>query len=95
MELKEKLVSSFLAFEEEYTGSNDDLHKIRNQAIKDFETIGFPNRKQEDYKYTSLKSILKEDYSLFPKQENTLEYKDIKKYFIHEIDTYDLVFINR
>ncbi len=94
MELKEKLVSSFLAFEEEFTGTNDDLHKIRNQAIKDFETIGFPSRKEEDYKYTSLKSILKEDYSLFPKKENAIEYKDIKKYLIHEIDTYDLVFID-
>ena len=69
MELKEKLVSSFLAFEEEYTGTNDDLHKIRNQAIKDFEALGFPGRKQEEYKYTSLKSVLKEDYSIFPKKE--------------------------
>ncbi|NRA92486.1 MAG: 4Fe-4S binding protein, partial [Psychroserpens sp.] len=26
-------------------------------------------------------------YSVFPKTENALEYKDVKKYFIHDIDT--------
>ncbi|MFD1094379.1 Fe-S cluster assembly protein SufD [Salegentibacter chungangensis] len=93
MELKEKLVSSFLAFEEEF-GANDDLHKIRNQAIKEFETLGFPSRKEEAWKYTSLNSVLKHDYSVFPKKEDALEYRDIKKYLIHDIDTYDLVFID-
>ena len=38
--------------------------------------------------------ILKEDYSVFPKQENALEYKDVKKYFIHDIDTYKIIFID-
>lgn len=93
MELKDKLVSSFLAFEEEF-GADNDVHNIRSQAIKDFETLGFPNRKEEAWKYTSLNSVLKQDYSVFPKKEDAIEYRDIKKYFIHDIDTYDLVFID-
>lgn len=93
MELKDKLVSSFLAFEEE-VGVDNDVHKIRSQAIKDFETLGFPSRKEEAWKYTSLNSILKYDYSVFPKKEDTIEYSEIRKYFIHDIDTYDLVFID-
>ncbi|MDT0685348.1 Fe-S cluster assembly protein SufD [Autumnicola psychrophila] len=93
MELKDKLVSSFLAFEEDF-GNDNDVHEIRSQAIKDFETMGFPSRKQEDWKYTSLNSVLKHDYSVFPKKEEAIEYKDIKKYLIHDIDTYDLVFID-
>ncbi|MDT0649384.1 Fe-S cluster assembly protein SufD [Autumnicola edwardsiae] len=93
MELKDKLVSSFLAFEEDF-GSDNDVHQIRSQAIKDFEAMGFPSRKQEDWKYTSLNSVLKHDYSVFPKKEEAIEYRDIKKFLIHDIDTYDLVFID-
>ena len=93
MELKEKLVSSFLAFEDTID-IDSPVHDIRSEAIKTFETNGFPSKKEEAWKYTSLNSILKHDYSVFPKQENALEYRDIKKYFIHDIDTYKIVFID-
>ncbi|MDX1272481.1 Fe-S cluster assembly protein SufD, partial [Bizionia paragorgiae] len=46
------------------------------------------------WKYTSLNTVLKHDYSVFPKQENSIEYKDIKKYFLHDIDTYKIIFID-
>ncbi|MDT0294554.1 Fe-S cluster assembly protein SufD [Mesonia ostreae] len=93
MELKDKLISSFFAFEEQ-VDVNNDVHELRSKAIKDFETIGFPRKKEEDWKYTSLNSILKEDYSLFPKKESAIDYNDVKKYFIHDIDTYCIVFID-
>ncbi len=93
MELKDKLISSFLAFEEGLEPDNG-MDLIRNQAIKDFEELGFPNKKDENWKYTSLNSVLKHDYSVFPKKEEAIEYRDIKKYLIHDIDTYDLVFID-
>ena len=93
MELKEKLVSSFLAFEDPID-IDSPVHDIRSEAIKTFETNGFPSKKEEAWKYTSLNSILKHDYSVFPKQENALEYRDIKKYFLHDIDTYKIVFID-
>ncbi|WP_452225644.1 Fe-S cluster assembly protein SufD [Lacinutrix chionoecetis] len=93
MSLKDKLVSSFLAFENDID-VDSPVHDIRTDAIKTFETVGFPSKKDEAWKYTSLKSILKEDYSVFPKQENALDYKDIKKYFLHDIDTYKIVFID-
>ncbi|WP_420603382.1 Fe-S cluster assembly protein SufD [Flagellimonas sp.] len=93
MDLKDKLLSSFIAFE-----NNVDLdhpvHELRSEAIKNFEAKGFPSKKEEAWKYTSLNSIQKVDFSVFPKQENTLDYKDIKKYFLHEIDTYKIVFVD-
>ncbi|WP_397364358.1 Fe-S cluster assembly protein SufD [Olleya sp. R77988] len=93
MSLKEKLVSSFLAFENR-VDLDTKVHDIRSEAIKAFETKGFPTKKDEEWKYTSLNSVLKHDYSVFPKQENALEYSDIKKYFLHDIDTYKIVFID-
>ncbi len=93
MDLKEKLVSSFMAFED---GLDLDhpVHEERSSAIKNFETKGFPTKKDEAWKYTSLRGLEKIDFSIFPKHETTLEYKDVKKYFLHEIDTYKIVFVD-
>lgn len=93
MDLKEKLVSSFLAFENTIDVEHP-VHDIRSEAIKTFETKGFPGKKAEAWKYTSLNALQKIDFSIFPKTENTLEYKDVKRYFLHEIDTYKIVFID-
>jgi Fe-S cluster assembly protein SufD len=93
MDLKEKLVSSFMAFEN-HVDVDAYVHDIRTEAIKTFETNGFPTRKEEAWKYTSLNKILKQDYSVFPKQENDIDYRDVKKYFIDDIDTYKIVFID-
>ncbi|MCB0399725.1 MAG: Fe-S cluster assembly protein SufD [Winogradskyella sp.] len=93
MELKEKLVSSFMAFEN-MVDIDSPVHDIRTEAIKHFENEGFPTKRQEAWKYTSLNSILKHDYSVFPKHEDALEFKDVKKYFIHDIDSYKIVFID-
>jgi Fe-S cluster assembly protein SufD len=93
MELKEKLLASYLAFEDR-TEMDDQIRHIRSQAIKNFESNGFPSKKDEEWKYTSLNPLLKAPYTVFSKKENTVEFKDVKKYFLHEIDSYKLVFID-
>lgn len=70
------------------------VHEVRMAAIKNFEEKGFPSKKEEAWKYTSLNNLQKVDFSIFPKEENALEYKDVKRYFIHEIDSYKIVFID-
>jgi Fe-S cluster assembly protein SufD len=93
MDLKDKLISSFWAFD----GHKDDdtyLQKIRTEAIKSFKEKGFPTKKEEAWKYTSLNRLLKNDFSVFSRKENALEYRDVKNYFIHEIDSYKIVFID-
>jgi len=93
MDLKDKLVSSFMAFENN-VDIDHPVHDVRTEAMKNFETKGFPSKKDEAWKYTSLNSLQKVDFSIFPKQENALEYKDVKKYFIHDIDTYKIIFVD-
>lgn len=93
MDLKEKLISSFMAFEN-IVDVEHPVHDVRMAAIKSFEEKGFPSKKEEAWKYTSLKGLQKIDFSIFPKEENTLEYKDVKRYFLHEIDSYKIVFID-
>ncbi|MBF6608588.1 MAG: Fe-S cluster assembly protein SufD [Flavobacterium sp.] len=93
MELKDKLISSFMAFEENID-VHAQLHDIRTAAIKNFELKGFPSRRDEAWKYTSLNSVLKNDFSVFPKHDGQIESAEVRKYFLHEIDTYKVVFVD-
>ncbi len=93
MEFKDKLLDTYIAFEEEL-GPKDSIQKLRSQALKTFENHGFPSKKQEAWKYTSLNSLLQSDYLLFPKSEKTVELNQIKHAFLYEIDTYKVVFID-
>ena len=70
------------------------VHGIRSEALERFEKNGFPTRRDEEWKYTSLNSLLKNDYSVFPKNEASVEFRDVKKYFLHEIESYKIVFID-
>ena len=93
IDLKEKLLSSFIAFENQ-TNIDSYVHDIRSEAIKQFESIGFPNKKLENWKYTSLKNLLNTDYSVLPEINNVLEFKNIKKYLIDDIDSYKIIFVD-
>ena len=95
MELKDKLITSFLAFENNIsTDTESDIHEVRSNAFAHFEAHGFPTKKDEEYKYTTLNSVLNHDYNLFAKNENAIEYADVKRYFLHEMDAYKIVFID-
>ncbi|WP_233898506.1 Fe-S cluster assembly protein SufD [Tenacibaculum piscium] len=93
MELKDKITASYVAFENG-EDINCDVHDIRSKALQNFEELGFPTKKLEAWKYTSLNSVLKHDYNIFPNSDGAIDLADVKKYFIHDIDTYKIVFIN-
>jgi Fe-S cluster assembly protein SufD len=93
MSFKDKLLSSYIALED-YLEFDSPLHDVRNTAIKIFEEKGFPTKKEEAWKYTSLNALLKTDYSVYSNKERNVELKNVRKYFLHEIDTYKLVFVD-
>jgi len=93
MELKDKILSSYVAFENDMD-MNSDIHEIRTKALENFEKLGFPSKKLEAWKYTSLNVILKNDYCLFPNKETPIDLANVKKYLIQEIDSYKVVFID-
>ena len=82
-----------MAFEER-VDVNTELHDLRTDAIKNFEDKGFPSKKYEAWKYTSLNAILKNDFTVFPKHENSIEFSQVSKYFLNEVDTYKVVFVD-
>ena len=91
--LKEKLLSSFLAFENE-KDVDSYVHDIRTQAIKKFEEEGFPTKRLENWKYTSLKKTLQHDYKLFPSKSEAPEFKDIESFLINDIESYKIIFVD-
>lgn len=93
MSLKDKLLSSYLTFQEN-TSFDNSILDIKDQAIKVFETEGFPSKKDENWKYTSLNSVTKPDYSLAATGDDAIEFKDVKQYFLNDIDTFKIVFID-
>ncbi|MBC9794548.1 Fe-S cluster assembly protein SufD, partial [Sinomicrobium sp. FJxs] len=66
MELKDKLVSSFFAYEGNGLDVHSPIHDICSDAIKKFDKKGFPTKKEEAWKYTSLNAVLKQNYNLYP-----------------------------
>ena len=93
MELKETLLSSYMAFDAQ-DGPQRKLQDQRADAIEVFEQQGFPTKKEEGWKYTSLRALTKGDYSVFPKEEVSLKLEDVKQYILQDVDTYKIVFVD-
>ncbi|WP_299764132.1 Fe-S cluster assembly protein SufD [uncultured Dokdonia sp.] len=93
MSLKDKLVSSHIVFQDSLD-PDSPIYDVRGNAIKTFEAEGFPTKKDEAWKYTSLNSILKKDYNIFPTKKSSLDFKDVERYFINDIDTYNIIFVD-
>ena len=92
---KENIISSFLLFENTLNGEqNSSFHKTRVGALNYFKKHGFPTTKDEDWRYTNISSLLKHDYKIGAREKADIELIDIKKYFLQEIDTYKLVFVD-
>ena len=90
MNLKEKWVAAFEAFPHK----DDILKDIRKEALSFFAEKGFPHKKVEAWKYTSLSNLQATDYSLWQPIHNktTLSPEVLHKYAI--ADCYQLVFVN-
>ncbi len=85
-----------MAFENKGSVETDtEFHKVRATAMQQFENVGFPTKKIEDWKYTSLKELWKNEYSLFPElPKHELELSEVDTYFLKGIDSYKIVFVN-
>ena len=70
MNFQEKLLDSFIAFEQDVDLLNP-VHSDRKEALKRFEKQGFPSKKDE-----------------------SVELRDVKEYFLNDLDSFKIVFID-
>ncbi len=71
---------------------NHPLQTIRRQAMDRLEDIGFPARKDEDYKYTYVTKIVKESFA--EGKGATIGKNVAEAAGFPELDAYQLVFVN-
>jgi len=73
---------------------HDFLNDKRISALKKFENIGFPTKKDEEYKYTNLREIIKRAYNFAPTSEHTISKEIIDNLHLGEEDFDYVVFVN-
>lgn len=84
--LKDTIIQNF-------SPANDALASVRNKAWQQFEKVGFPDKTIEEWRYTSLKSVLKADYLL--KSHSTLvDENQLKKHFLGNQDTLKVICVD-
>src|SRR5690554_3666127 len=93
MSFKDKLLTSYIGLED-HLEFDSPIHDVRNNAIKIFEDKGFPSKKEEAWKYTSLNKVLIQDYNIIANKERSVDWETVRPYFLHDIDTYKIVFVD-
>ncbi|WP_103327964.1 Fe-S cluster assembly protein SufD [Bacteroidetes bacterium endosymbiont of Geopemphigus sp.] len=94
MDLKDRIISSYIAQRETQIPVNRYVHQLRCMAIDVFEKRGFPMPNDEEWKYTHLMPLLKRDYTIFAPQKTSVERKDIQPYLLDDLDSFRLVFVD-
>lgn len=85
------LQEEFRKAESKRSSTDSVLNQKQKEAFQNFEKTGFPSVKNEEWKYTNLSSLLKEDFSASP--ATSLAKQDIES-FLYPIEANALVFVN-
>ena len=89
MSLQNKLKEAF-----KVTTKNVTVEDYKKEAFKAFSQKGFPTTKDEEWKYTSLRSILKKDYGIEAAKTSSIAPEKIAPYLVDGVDSYKMVFID-
>ena len=70
----------------------DAFSEIRRQAFETFERLGFPTTRHEEWKYTNIQPLLKQDFNSVPFRE--MSAKELLEYEIPDLDAEAVVLLN-
>jgi Fe-S cluster assembly protein SufD len=94
MDIVDWYVSNFKIFENNLNGNRDiPFHKIRQSAIAKFSELGFPGAKNEEWKYTSVKPIIKQEFE-FKKESAQVSKEKLSQLLFKGLEDNLLVFVN-
>jgi Fe-S cluster assembly protein SufD len=89
-ELKDSLVQQYNTLE--HNLGTEVLSDLRKDAFTNFQVLGFPTTKHEEWKYTNLKQTIAKSYELG--SSASLSEADVKAAIELPLDCYKVVFIN-
>ncbi len=92
MGLQEQILENHPSFLE--TLKHRFLDEKRKKALQKFVEIGFPKKKDEEYKYTNLAEIVKKDYNFFATKEHHISKEQIDDLHLGEENFDYIVFVN-
>ncbi|WP_144283178.1 Fe-S cluster assembly protein SufD [Chryseobacterium echinoideorum] len=70
------------------------LDETRVEALEKFAQIGFPTKKDEEYKYTNLKEITEKEYNFFPKESHNITKEQLEELHLGEEHFDWITFVN-
>ncbi len=91
MTLQEQLTTQFSEFQNTVIGQH--FQALRQKSWEEFQSKGFPTVKNEEWKYTSLRSLVGKEYDLQPTLSN-VEVSEMEEFFLQGEDTCKIVFVN-
>lgn len=93
-EMQSWYISNFHAFEQSLNGSADlPIHATRKAAIEQFARLGFPDRKNEEWKYTPVTPILKHKFDIKPVPHKITK-SDVQAAAFRNLDATTVVLVN-
>ena len=92
----EELVELFTINQAIYNeGCPDFMNEVRKGALDKFKARGIPSRKNEDYKYTDLRSVFQNDFSLVPRYvEQNIDLHEVFRCDVPQLDSHVILLIN-
>jgi Fe-S cluster assembly protein SufD len=95
-DIKNSFREKFESFERSLNGSSKSkVHEIRKNAFSQFEKIGFPGPKDEEYKYTQLGRAIESNFAFkFNPTISTIDKATFDTHRLKGIDAAELVFVN-
>ena len=96
IDIKDKLLDLYHTNHETLKSSSPDyINIIREKAIEQFKKLGFPDKKNENYKYTDLKKEFDNGYKTYLSQNNIkFEIKDIFSCDVPDLNTKVILLLN-
>jgi Fe-S cluster assembly protein SufD len=87
---------AFKTYENTLNGqANSEIHKIRKTAIQNFVNLGYPSKKNEEWKYTDISDLARIDFNpAVNTPAKKIKSSDIKQYQFTDLDCHLLVFVN-
>lgn len=86
------MLKELLKFQDRLNGSSQLLEGLRQKGAEDVHSMSFPVRKDEDWKFISLRDLTSDTY--VPASDLDVTVPDISGYYLPESENSRLVFIN-
>ncbi|BAW80876.1 FeS assembly protein SufD [Candidatus Nitrosoglobus terrae] len=75
-------------------GEGSWLQSLRQQALRNFVSLGFPNAKEENWKYTRVHGLANTEFTSIGVPSDPVSVEDYQRYFFTEMPCSRLVFVN-